>query len=348
MKHIFRVFFPLIAILIFINLYFDNSDSLLPVDNYPIWMMDAAGNRTDQTSGLSFTGESGGKKMFISCDDIGKINRISVDESKNPPVFEFTEIKYSEEVNTLFNKFKKKDMEEIAFDSLNNKILLSIEGHELSSLDTAIYRKKEGIYDLSFNNDIHTFDTILTIKRLRFPEVVYRYTRDNIGYEGFSFTKNYIFLGLENFHLEGTGFSDSTVIHIYNRNTGTVKSISTKEYEINSICGLYATDDYNLYGIDRNRKSVFYINFDENFDVKDFKTMKLELSIPMHPDINNIIGIAPESITFDYNNNFYVSIDPWKEIYKPDIAQRKQLSLEELDKFYAFVPLMYKYKNEFK
>ena len=348
MKHLFRVFFPLIAILIFVNLYFDNSDSLLPIDNYPIWMMDAAGNRTDQTSGLFFTGEVNGKKMFISCDDIGKINRISVDESKNPPVFEFTEIKYSDSVNTLFDKFKKKDMEEIAFDSLNNRILVSIEGHELSSLDPEIYRKKEGIYELSFNNDIYNFDSILTIKRLRLPDEVYMLTLDNIGFEGFSFTKEYLFLGLENLQKHESGFSDSTLIYILNKKTNILKIIGTKELGISTICGLYSVDDYNLYGIDRNRKNVFHINFDENFDVNEVKTMKLELSIPLHPDINNIIGIAPESITFDYNNNFYVSIDPWKEIYKPDLAQKKQLSLEELNKFYEFVPLMFKYKNEFK
>ncbi|HMS66197.1 MAG TPA: hypothetical protein PKD83_13220 [Ignavibacteria bacterium] len=347
MKHIFRVFSPLIAILIFVNLYFANTDDLKPIDNYPIWMMDSAGNKTDQTSGLSFTGELNGKKMFISCDDIGKINRISVDESKNPPVFEFTEIKFSAKVNTLFDKFKKKDMEDIYFDSLNNKIYLAIEGHELSSLDPEIYRKKEGIYELTFNNDILSFDSILTIKRLKFPEVVYRFTHDNIGFEGFSATKNYMFIGLENFQFNGAGFSDSTIIYIFNRKTGLVKSIGTSELKISSVCGLKATDDYNLYGIDRNRKNMFYINFDENFDVNEVKIKRLELSIPMHPDINNIIGVAPESITFDYNNNIYVSIDPWKDIYKPDITQKRKLSNEELDKFYNFVPIMYKFKNDF-
>ena len=95
MKNLFRIFLPLIAIIIFVNLYFIHSDIIKTADNYPIWMKDSSGNRTDQTSGLFFTGEKDGKKMFISCDDIGKINRISVDESKKPPQFEFTEIKFS-------------------------------------------------------------------------------------------------------------------------------------------------------------------------------------------------------------------------------------------------------------
>jgi len=347
-RNLFRVIIPLVVIIIFINLYFVKSDKLQPIDNYPVWMKDSAGSRTDQTSGLFFIGERDGKKMFISCDDIGKINRISVDERKNPPKFEFQEIKFSVDILALLGKFKKRDMEDICFDSINNKILLAIEGHEYSSTDPSIYRKKEGIYELTFNNDIFTFDTVLTIKRLTLPEEVYAHTFDNVGFEGFSITKDNFFLGLENYQTPQNEFSDSTLLYIVNRKSGKTKVIGTSDLKISTICGLYAIDDFNLYGIDRNRRNVFYINFDKNFNIIECKIQQLDLSIPFHPEINNIIGTAPESITFDYNNNFYVSLDPWKQIYKPDIADRKKLSNEELDNFYTFVPIMYKYKNKFK
>lgn len=348
MKNLFRIFLPLIAIIIFVNLYFIHSDIIKTADNYPIWMKDSSGNRTDQTSGLFFTGEKDGKKMFISCDDIGKINRISVDESKNPPQFEFTEIKFSEQVSTLFGKFKKRDMEDIYFDSLNNIILLAIEGHEYSSYDPEIYRKKEGIYELTFNNDILSFDSVLTIKRLKMPEAVYAHTYDNIGFEGFSETENYFFLGLENYQTKTNDFSDSTIIYIVNRKTNELaKTIGTSDLKISSVCGLYSDGDRSLFGIDRNRRSMFHILFDNEFNVINCVIKPLDLSTPGHPEINDILGFAPESITFDKENNIYVSIDPWKEIYKPDIAQRKRLSQEELDNFYSFVPIMYKFKNEF-
>jgi len=346
MRHVLRVLFPLVAIIIFIKFYFGSSDEIMSIDNYPIWLKDSSGKRTVQTSGLAYIGMNEGKKIFISCDDIGKINRLSVDESINPPTIIITEISFSEQVNSLFQKFKKRDMEDIYYDSLNNKILLSIEGHEYSSYDPEIYRQKEGIYEISFNKDILTFDTLLTIKRLKLPKDVYAHTFDNISFEGFSATENYFFLGLENFQIKGDSFSDSTILYILNRKTNELKSITTGELKISTICGLYSVDDYNIYGIDRNRKNMFYIKFNQDFTVEKSVVQKMDLSIPMHPDMNNIIGIAPESITFDDAGNIYVATDPWKDIYKPDMEERKRLSTEELENFYTFIPMMYKFNNQ--
>lgn len=348
MNQLIRVFIPLIVIIVFVNLYFAHPDGIQPVGNYPIWMKDSTGIQTDQTSGLSYVGEKDGIKIFISCDDIGKIHRLTIDESKNPPQLTIKEISFSEEVQELFRKFKKTDMEEIFYDKFNNKILLSIEGHEYSSQDPMIYRKKEGIYEITFNKDILTFDTILTIKRLQLPKEVYVHTFDNIGFEGFSATENYFFLGLENLQQDGNEFSDSTILYILNRKTNELKSIGTRELKISTICGLYAADDYNLYGIDRNRRSMFYIKFDENHSVIQNETKEMDLSIPLHKDINRILGIAPESITFDFKGNIYVSIDPWKDFYKPDLTEKKKLSNEELKNFYDNVPIIYKFKNIFK
>ena len=347
MKHIVRVFLPLIAIAVFVNLYFAHPDGIQPIDNYPIWMKDSAGNHTNQTSGLFYVGSSDGKKIFIDADDIGKINRLTIDESINPPRLDIKEIAFSEEVQLLFSKFKKKDMEEIFYDETNNKILLALEGHEYSSLDPEIYRKKEGIYEITFNNDILTFDSILTIKRLTLPQGVYAHTFDNIGFEGFSATDNYFFLGLENYQIDGNAFTDSTILYILNRNTNDLKAIGTHDLKISSICGLYAADDYNLYGIDRNRRNMFYIKFNEDFSISKCEIKEMSLTIPLHNDIDRIIGIAPESITFDNEGNIYVAIDPWLNFYKPDIADKKKLSDDELKNFYDGVPILYKFRNEF-
>ena len=92
---------------------------------------------------------------------------------------------------------------------------------------------------------------------------------------------------------------------------------------------------------------MFHILFDNEFNIVSCKIKPLDLSTPGHPEINDVLGFAPESVTFDNDKNIYISIDPWKEIYKPDIAQRKKLSQEELDNFYSFVPIIYKFKNEF-
>lgn len=347
MRHVLRVLFPLIVIIIFIKFYTGSQGEIESIDNYPIWMKDSSGKHTDQTSGLFYVGMSNNKKVFISCDDIGKMNRLIVDENVFPPAIEIIEIKFSDSVTSLFKKFKKTDMEEIYYDSLKNKILLSIEGHEYSSYDPEIYRQKEGIYEITFNKDILTFDTLLTIKRLKFPKELYAHTFDNIGFEGFSATDNYFFLGLENFQAKGDVFSDSTILYIFNRKTSELIAIGTKDLQISTICGLYSVDDYNLYGIDRNKKNMFHIKFNPDFTVENIAIKEMNLSVPMHSDINNIIGIAPESITFDNEGNIYVATDPWKDIYKPDISVKKRLSTEELENFYQYIPMMYKFKNPF-
>ena len=348
MRHLIRVFLPLIAIIIFVRFYFANPPGMQPVGNYPIWLRDSSERQTEQTSGLFFIGMYNDKKNFISCDDIGKINRIEVDESQLIPYPNITPIEFSDEVKTLFSKFKKIDMEEIVYDKSTNKILLVIEGHEYSSNDPMIYRQKEGVYEMTFNKDINTFDTLLTIKRISLPKEIYTYTFDNIGFEGFSATKDFFYLGLENFQKTDGQFTDSTYLYIYDRATDSLKAISTREFEISSISGLYAIGDKTLFGIDRNMKQMFRLDFDEDHNVISSERKLLDLILPGHKDMANIPGIAPESITVDNEGAFYVAIDPWLSFYKPDLAQRKLLSDENLFNFKKEVPLLYKFNNEFK
>jgi hypothetical protein len=348
MRHILRVFLPLIAIIVFVNLYFRHPDGMQPDGEYPIWMIDGAGRHTNQTSGLTYVDEYEGKKFFLGVDDIGFVNKIIIDERTSPPKIEIIEFAFAKEVRDLLYKFKKKDMEDIYFDKTNNKIYLTLEGHEYSSLDPEIYKQKEGIYELTFGDDIFTADSILTMKRLKLPKEIYQHTYDNIGFEGLAATDNYFFLGLENFQKNGNEFTDSTLIYILNRKTNEFIKVSTRELKISTVSALYAMDDYHIYGIDRNRRSMFYIEFNDDFTVKNSDTREMSLSVPGHKDINRIIGIAPESIAFDGNGDIYVAIDPWLDFYKPDLADRKKLSDAELKYFYDGVPILYKFKNVFE
>jgi hypothetical protein len=347
MKNLIRVFLPLIAIIIFVRYYTGTDPDLQAIDNYPVWLRDISGNQTNQTSGFSYIGEKNGIKNFISCDDIGKVNRVEVTESGSAPVVKITPIEYSDRVKELFAKFKKTDMEEIMYDRHSDRILLSIEGHEYSSNDPMIYRKKEGIYEITFNKDIYTFDTLLTIRRLTLPEEIYAHTHDNIGFEGFSATDNFFYIGLENFQKVNDQFTDSTYLYVINRKSSECKTISTRELGITSISGLYAQDDRILFGIDRNMRIMFRIEFDEIHNVVNVDKRLLDLNVPGHKDMSNIAGIAPESITMDDAGAFYVAIDPWLLFYKPDLAQKKMLSDEEQFNFKKEVPILYKYKNEF-
>jgi len=342
-----RVLAPLIIIIAFILLTILANEKVEPIDGYPLWIIDSSGNHTDQTSGIYYLGTHDAKKVFLTCDDIGKLNKLLIDESKTPPAIEITKINLSNQVEEMFSNFRKKDFEGITFDKKKNDIYLSVEGYAYDKKDPLTFKKNEGVYELSCNNDALKFDSILTINKLILPETIFEYTQDNVGLEGIALTDNFLFFGLENCRNELQNFTDSTFLYIVDRKTNEVITISTKDLNISTICGLFAVNEFELYGIDRNARSMFRILFNPDFTVDDIAKKEIDLQIPNHKDINQILGVAPESITIDGQNNIYVTVDPWRDYYKPDSQDRKYLSEEELNYFKETIPIIYKFKNPF-
>lgn len=343
-----RVFTPLILIIIFVTYNIFLSDKVENLDGYPLWIQEPSGLQTDQTSGLCYLGKSGNKKVFLDCDDIGRINKISIDEGKKPPAIEISEVMFSQRVSDYFYNFPRKDYEEIFYDKYSGKIYLSIEGNNSTSTEPPDFKNYEGIYELTFNKDYITFDSILTVNKLNLPPSIFEYTRDNVAFEGASSTEKYFYFGLENFQSKPNGFTDSTYLYIVNKNTLGVKTISTKKLKIKSISGLYAKNDRELFGIDRDSYSMFKITFNPDFDVYKTDIGELDLPVPGHKDITGVIGILPESITFDDENNIYVAIDPLKEYYTLQFQDKKKLTQKEINNFLSLTPIIYKYKNPFR
>lgn len=343
-----RVFTPLaliIGIVAFTLLY----DPVLdPIDNYPIWLKDESGKQTNQTSGLQYLGERGSKKIFLSCDDIGNIHRLVIDEKSEYPSVSIEDIYFSNEVNEFFKDYEKKDFEEIFLDRERKTILLAVEGSVYKAGATKTFKDVEGIFELTYNKDYLTFDSVLTISKPEMPELLFDHTMNNISFEGLGVTGNTLFLGLENLQVEEGVFSNSTILYVLQRGTRNFREISTAGKDIATICGLYADGNYDLYGIDRNMKKLFYIKFNPDYSIDKIETRDISLPIPGHDNIDNIIGISPEAITLDDEKNIYIAIDPWKDFYRPTPPDTKFLTAEELENFKSFTPLLYKYDNPFK
>jgi hypothetical protein len=343
-----RVLTPLFLIFLFITYTEFLDGKAEPVDNYPYWLKDAAGLYTDQTSGISYLGIKDTHKVFLTCDDVGKISRISIREDIYPPDIRIQNIELSEQVRSFLAPYKKLDFEEIYADKGNNKIYLSIEGFAFDKNNPLQFKDYEGIFELSVNKGLMEFDSILTISKLHLPPVVFEHTGDNIGFEGLGVTDKHFFIGLENFQQVPGEFSDSTFIYVYDRSSGDVKTVSTSAAGIGTICGLYAVNDYEVYGIDRNARRMFYILFKPDYSIEKADLIEMDLEIPNHPDINKILGTSPESITMDDAGKIYSVVDPWKDFYKPDLQEKKQLSVQELENFSKFIPIIYKFNNPFK
>lgn len=315
-----------------INLFFSVSNLEL-VDGFPIWLKDGE-KFTDQTSGITFIGTKDGKKHFLVCDDIGRIHRITFNGSN----IKITTILFNNLVEEFLKKFEKRDFEEIVYDKKSNQVYLSIEGNGSD------YMKEVGIYKLSFKNNNVFSDEIIGISKVDFSDwnEISKYTSINIGFEGVGVSDTKIFLGLEGFPF-GDFFLDSTMIYVIDKETKKlVRTISTKDLKIHSICGLYAVNDYTIYGIDRNQQNFFEIKFDKNYNVERCMTINLTLPIPGKKDLRYVAAI--ESIALDDENFIYVIDDPWKKYFIPPAKILKQLSEADQENFKNFIPILFKYK----
>lgn len=304
-------------------------------NNYPRWLK-SRDNQTDQTSGNVYIGRDGrGLKTFLLADDIGKIHHLKIEDDT---VFHLSTVYLGDDVRNYLKDFPKGDFEEITYDKYTGSVYLSIEG------DGPDYNKFVGIYKIIFkNNDIFA-DTLTGIVKMNFSpaSLFYKYTRDNIGYEGLAVDRNYFYLGLEGFEDEGV-FADSTLIFIGDKNSlKIIKEIDTKPYNIFTACGLYSDRDNSIFGIDRNAKKIFHIKFNKDLDVESVEETNLKSAIPSYPLFSYVASL--ESITIDDENNIYLVDDPWKAYFIPSDDVLKKLDENTVQNFKDFVPVIFKYK----
>jgi hypothetical protein len=304
-------------------------------DLYPRWL---TGNNyfTEQTSGITYLGSNlENEKFFLLADDIGKIHRVKI---TCDTLFNFDSILFSKDVLWYLNDFPKLDFEEIAYDKYTGDVYLSIEGNEDN------YKDFVGIYKISFLNDDPFENTIVNIEKLNIQpdSEFYKYTQWNIGYEGLAVDSNYLYLGLEGF-VNDNQFADSTIILVVDKNSKTIRrKISTKELGIHTIGGLYADNNFGLWGVDRNNGNLFMLELREDLEIIDTASWKLKPTIPGYPEIGYVSSI--ESITFDNDGNIYLVDDPWRKFFIPPNDVLVKLDSQTISNFTHYIPVIFRYK----
>ncbi len=318
---------------IFINAQ-DETISLQPDQNFPLWLK-IDQSRTDQTSGIAFIKNECDKKYFILADDIGFINLLTL---KSDTIFSIEKISFVDSAENYFSDFPKKDFEEIIYDKNSEIVYLSVEGNG------ANYNEYVGIYKLVFKDDDVFSKQIISVIKMSFTptNLFYKYTNWNIGYEGVALDEKYFYLGLEGF-VTDKQFADSALLFIANKSDlSIIKTISTKDLGIHTVCGLFSDEDYSLWGIDRNNRNIFHILFDEEFNIKNFSKFDGITFIPKYHNLNYLPSY--ESITMDNENNIYIVDDPWKEVYVPKQDILDELDNETINNFKGNIPIIFKYK----
>ena len=312
-----------------------NSRTNLVLDtNYPRWLKTDI-NRTDQTSGIAFIKSECGVKFFLLADDIGAIHLLKI---KDDTLFTITNISFSDSAQKFLKSLPKADIEEIIYDRTEDSFYISIEGNGKD------FKRYIGIYKIEFESSNIESLLITSIRKMNFNplEEFLQFTKSNIGYEGVAVDDNYFYLGLEGF-THDKRFDDSTLIYIARKSDKQIiKTIHTKQIDIHTICGLFSDENYSLWGIDRNNRKIFHIEFDETFAIKNISKFDCSTAIPNYPNLN--YSPSFESITIDDENNLYIVDDPWKEMFVPEQEILNKLDYKTIDDFKDYIPTIFKYQ----
>ncbi|MFA6979820.1 MAG: hypothetical protein WC209_10910 [Ignavibacteriaceae bacterium] len=333
---IINIFAVLLLIFGSLHLLLSGGDEipLKPGKNFPRWIK-TVDTRTDQTSGITFLKEDEGKKYFLLVDDIGDIWRFSI---ARDTIFNLKKLVFTESVQKYLANFPKKDFEEVVYDKFTGDIFVSVEGNYPE------IQKYVGIYQLKFSENNFFADTIVSFKKISVtPQKLFlKYVDNNIGYEGVAVSEKYLFLGLEGFEKKSV-FSDSTMIFVVDKKSKRiVKQLSTRNYKIQTICGLYCEGNSTLWGIDRNNSKIFRIKLNEKLDISEVKYYDVKGIIPNYNDYS--YAAALESITMDNNANLYLIDDPWKRVFIPAKSTLENLDTVTQSNFRQFIPIIYKFK----
>jgi hypothetical protein len=334
-----RIF--LLAVVILTALSCTTKKKSFPIDFtleefYPRWLKNDE-YRTAQTSGITFlTTNDTGEKIFLLADDIGKIHHLKITKDSE---FTFSPVYFSSSVNKYFFDFPKLDFEGIVYDEHTNSVYISIEGNGEDHL------KYFGIYKLIFINDNVLEDTITDIQKLSInpPGMISDVVVANVGYEGLAVDENNFYLGLEGIVNNGN-FADSTFIFVVDRQSLIIKKkISTKEFNITTICALYSFENGRLLGVDRNSRKFFQLLINEKLEVVSHSFKNFTTVVPNYKEIEYVGSI--ESITIDDMNNIYCIDDPWYEYFIPDEETIEKLDEKTIENFNKYVPIIFKYSS---
>lgn len=288
-----------------------------------------------QTSGITFIGrDMNTSKVFLLADDVGEIHYLKINQDT---IFNLIPVSLSSGAQEFLSEFPKADFEEIVYDKFSGSVFISIEGNNDPEKYTGIFKINFENGNL-FSGKIESFQKIAVLPE----ELFLKFAGDNTGYEGIAADSEYLYLGLEGF-IEKGFFADSTLILIVGKKDLQIKKIiGTGELGIQTICGLYSFAYKDIIGIDRNKRQLFRLIFDEKLRVKKIYIKDIDVHIPSFPAFTYVASL--ESVSMDDENNIFLVDDPWKQFFVPSAEILKKLDTETVKNFSGFVPIIYKFK----
>ncbi len=314
-----------------------NQFEITEAKGFPRWLKDKHYS-TNQTSGIAFIGrDKNNLKTFLTADDIGNIHHLKI---KDDTLLYLSPINFSKEAEIFLDTFPKADFEDITYDKSSKAVFVSIEGNLPDP------KKYTCICQINFENEDPFSDKIVSFKKLNFKpgNLFFKYVDNNMGYEGLAVDSNYFYLGLEGIKKNNL-FADSTLILIAGKKDLEIKKlINTKNLGIQSVCGLYSPNNRNIIGVDRNKRKIVRIIFNDDLTVKRTFIKEVDIKIPSFPAFSYVASL--ESVSMDDQNCIYLVDDPWKQFFIPSNKILRKIDSTAVENFKDFVPIIHKFKLE--
>jgi hypothetical protein len=259
---------------------------------------------------------------------------------KDDTLLYLSPINFSKEAEIFLDTFPKADFEDITYDKSSKTVFISIEGNLPDP------KKYTCICQINFENEDPFSDKIVSFKKLNFKpgNLFFKYVDNNMGYEGLAVDSNYFYLGLEGIKKNNL-FADSTLILIAGKKDLEIKKlINTKNLGIQSVCGLYSPNNRNIIGVDRNKRKIVRIIFNDDLTVKRTFIKEVDIKIPSFPAFSYVASL--ESVSMDDQNCIYLVDDPWKQFFIPSNQILRKIDSTAVENFKDFVPIIHKFKLE--
>lgn len=319
--------------------------TLSPRPGWPLWLKDYQRHiRTSETSGITFLEKDAqGIRHFFLVDDVGAAHLCSV--SDVGPALKLEDVALATSLLDELRASEVLDFEGIALDpatkyragrEIPQRImgLLSVEGRGPAYRETTRLLTVE----LTHRDRWRLESRGDAIEANRFWSGV---VGSNRGFEGVAATERYFFLGLESHEPQGEFNLDGSVIFLYDRIADRVTSRPTYSSGIHTIGGLDAISDTVTVVLDRNRQSIFILQWSGARPGMLTACHRFPLDLPT-PDGFRYAIPSLEGIAVDEAGDFWCVTDPWHGHYHAVGAAPESLKIY----LAAEIPMLYRFPGE--
>jgi hypothetical protein len=338
-----------------------DGDTVHPCPGWPVWLKDFhRDTRTEKTSDIAYAGrDPEGRRCFFLADEIGQLRfcRVAQAGDSGEVDLRIEDVGIGPSLLESLPLDRSWDFEGLGLD-LNT-------GHRADHSwygagPWAVPDSVDGVLSIEGQGTTAEEDTRLLAIRLRTapgaPGAASRWhieslgdvipgarfwrgqIKPDLGFEGVAISPGYYWFGLESLEERDELHTRGSVLYIYDRASGQIGTLPTRDWGIHTICGLAAPSDTVTIVADRNRQSLFVLRWARGTPGRLTARFRFPLDLPAPGGFRYAIPTV-EGVAVDEGGDFWCVIDPWRGHYQPVGAAPESV----LVYLAAEIPMLYRF-----